>query len=146
VSDPSAPKFVLFVYGTLLPGEPGHSLLDGARALGPAKTAPAFDLVDLGPYPALVAGGRTSVVGELFEVSAATLAAIDVHEEHPVLFKRIAIPLEGGAQAHAYTLEPHQTTGRRRIRSGDWRARFRPAPAPSARDSALVRWLKERHK
>jgi gamma-glutamylcyclotransferase (GGCT)/AIG2-like uncharacterized protein YtfP len=146
VSDPAARTFVLFVYGTLLPGEPSHALLEGARALGPAKTAPVFDLVDLGPYPALVAGGTTSVIGELYEVQASMLAAIDVHEEHPVLFKRIAIPLEGGAQAQAYTLEPHQTTGRRRIRSGDWRGRFRPAPHPSARDSALVRWLRERHK
>jgi gamma-glutamylcyclotransferase (GGCT)/AIG2-like uncharacterized protein YtfP len=146
VSDPAARPFVLFVYGTLLPGEPSHELLEGARPLGPAKTAPAFQLVDLGPYPALIPGGTTSVVGELYELPASMLAAIDVHEGHPVLFKRVTIPLEGGAQAQAYTLEPHQATGRRRIHSGDWRGRFRRAPAPSARDAALVRWLRERHK
>ena len=136
----------MFVYGTLLPGEQSHALLDGARALGPAKTAPQFDLVDLGPYPGLVPGGRTSVLGELYELPVTMLAAIDVHEGHPVLFRRTTIPLEGGAQAEAYTLEPHQATGRRRIRSGDWRGRFRPAPGPSARDSAIVRWLRDRHK
>jgi gamma-glutamylcyclotransferase (GGCT)/AIG2-like uncharacterized protein YtfP len=146
VSEVPSRQFVLFVYGTLLPGEPSHALLADARALGPARTAPVFELIDLGPYPALVAGGRTSVVGELYELSAATLAAIDVHEGHPVLFKRVTIPLEGGPEAQAYTLEPHQTTGRRRIRSGDWRGRFRHAPGPSARDSAIVRWLKDRHK
>jgi gamma-glutamylaminecyclotransferase len=138
--------YLLFVYGTLLSGEPAHALLDGARSLGPAKTPPAFDLVDLGPHPALVAGGTTIVVGELYEVSVAALAAIDIHEEHPVLFKRRTLTLADGREAHAYTLDVDQVRGRRRIRSGDWRGRFRPPPAPSARDSAFVRWSKNRHR
>ncbi len=138
--------FRLFVYGTLLSGESSHELLQSARALGAAKTAPAFDLVDLGPYPALVPGGTTSVVGELYEVTAAALSAIDVYEEHPVFFKRTTIALESGSEAQAYLLEPAQVRGRRRIRSGDWRARFRPERPPGPRDAAIVRWLRERHK
>lgn len=31
-------RFILFVYGTLLSGEPSPALLDGARAHGPATT------------------------------------------------------------------------------------------------------------
>jgi gamma-glutamylcyclotransferase (GGCT)/AIG2-like uncharacterized protein YtfP len=143
---PASRSFVLFVYGTLLSGESSHELLRSARPLGASKTAPAFDLVDLGPYPALVPGGSTSVVGELYEVSVEALSAIDVYEEHPVFFKRTTIPLEDGSQAHAYVLEPDQVRGRRRIRSGDWRARFRPERPPGPRDAAIVRWLRGRHK
>jgi gamma-glutamylcyclotransferase (GGCT)/AIG2-like uncharacterized protein YtfP len=136
--------FLLFVYGTMLPGEPSHGLLEGAHCLGPAMTPPVFDLVDLGPYPALVAAGTTVVVGELYEVPLHMLAAIDVYEEHPVLFKRKTIGLSDDRQAQAYLLEADQVLGRRRIRSGDWRARFRRMPAPSARDSAFIRWSKNR--
>jgi gamma-glutamylcyclotransferase (GGCT)/AIG2-like uncharacterized protein YtfP len=149
VSDPGPAErnFLLFVYGTLLSGEPRHDLLRRARCLGAATTVPAFELVDLGPYPALVAGGTRAVVGELYEVPVEELAAIDVYEEHPVLFKRTTIELAHGTDrraAQAYLLDASQVRGRKRIHSGDWRARFRPAPAPSARDSAFVRWAKTR--
>jgi gamma-glutamylcyclotransferase (GGCT)/AIG2-like uncharacterized protein YtfP len=146
VSTPSAPPrhAVLFVYGTLLRGEPGHALLDGASALGSAKTPPAFDLYDLGPYPALVAGGSVAVMGEVYEVTLHSLAAIDIHEEVPRLFQRATIELEDGRHAQAYVLDRDRVRGRRRIRSGDWRARFRVDRAPSARDSRLVAWLRKR--
>jgi gamma-glutamylcyclotransferase (GGCT)/AIG2-like uncharacterized protein YtfP len=143
-SAPAERRFLLFVYGTLLSGEPSHGLLNGARSLGAAKTPPSFELVDLGPHPALVAGGSTAVTGELYEVPVAMLAALDVHEEVPVLFKRATIVLADGRAAEAYLLEADQVRGRRRIGSGDWRARFRRKPAPSARDSAFVRWSRTR--
>lgn len=150
MTDPAAttPRFVLFVYGTLLSGEASHSLLEGATALGPAKTKPDFDLFDLGPYPALVAGGETAVVGEVYEVGAPGRAAIDVHEEVPRLFKRWRIELDDGRSAEAYLLDRDQVRGRRRIPSGDWRARFRVErpPGTSARDSALVSWARKRER
>lgn len=141
---PRERHFFLFVYGTLLSGEPRHDLLHRTRSLGAATTVPSFNLVDLGPYPALVAGGARAVVGELYEVPVEELAAIDIYEEHPVLFKRTTIELSDGRAAQAYLLDADQVRGRKRIHSGDWRARFRPAPAPSARDSAFVRWAKSR--
>jgi gamma-glutamylcyclotransferase (GGCT)/AIG2-like uncharacterized protein YtfP len=132
------------VYGTLLSGEPSHALLDGALSLGPVKTVPSFELIDLGPHPALVAGGSTAVTGELYDVPVAMLAALDVHEEVPVFFNRAVIALDDGRTAETYLLEADQVRGRRRIGSGDWRARFRRKPAPSARDSAFVRWSRTR--
>ena len=134
------------MYGTLLPGESGHALLDGARALGPGKTPAAYALFDLGPYPALVAGGATAVVGELYEMPASMLAAIDVHEEVPILFKRTRIALEDERVVETYVLEREQVVGRRRIRNGDWRARFRVDPAPGARDAAFVKWARRRER
>ena len=71
---------VLFVYGTLLRGQRYHdAYLGGARFLEAAATAPTYSLYDMGAcdYPALVAQGSTSVAGELYEVDAPTLAALD---------------------------------------------------------------------
>lgn len=66
---------VVFVYGSLLRGEPNHPLLAAAEFLGPAVTLPEFTLVDLGAFPGLIAGGATVVTGELFAVDKPTLAA-----------------------------------------------------------------------
>jgi hypothetical protein len=74
------------------------------------------------------------------------LASIDVQVQHPVLFKRTTIRLQDGVEAETYLLDVDQVRGRRRIRSGDWRARFQPPPHPSARDDAFVRWARNRHR
>jgi len=127
-------------------GEPAHALLDGAASLGPAKTKPAYDLFDLGPYPALTDGGTTAVVGEVVEVTVPMLAALDLHEEVPRLFERRPIELDDGRSVDAYLLDREKVRGRRRIRSGDWRARFQVERAPGARDSAMVSWMRKRER
>ncbi|MBC7171469.1 MAG: gamma-glutamylcyclotransferase, partial [Polyangiaceae bacterium] len=67
----------VFVYGTLLAGEPNHRMLAGARLVAEARTEPAFELRDLGPFPGLVRGGAHVVVGEVYEVDGSTLVALD---------------------------------------------------------------------
>ena len=111
----------VFVYGTLLRGEPNHRLLAGSPLVGEARTEPAFELVSLGPYPALVGGGATSVKGEIYEVDMATLAALDRLEGHPSFYQQKRIRLESGEEALAYLLPKDQANGRPRIESGDWR-------------------------
>jgi gamma-glutamylcyclotransferase (GGCT)/AIG2-like uncharacterized protein YtfP len=69
----------LFVYGLLRPGFEGAELLGTARSLGAATTQGL--LYDLGGFPGLVAGdGR--VQGELCEVAADRLPAIDAFEDY----------------------------------------------------------------
>ncbi|MFT3770076.1 MAG: gamma-glutamylcyclotransferase family protein [Minicystis sp.] len=119
----------LFVYGTLLQGEPGHRLLAGARLVREASTEAAFELVSLGPYPALVPGGATAVHGELYLVPAAQLADLDAYEGHPTFYRRTAIRLAGGGRAEAYLLRPDQAAAYPRIESGRWRD---VAPAATA--------------
>jgi gamma-glutamylaminecyclotransferase len=111
----------VFVYGTLLPGEANHSLLARSRSLGPARTLPAYELYDLGGYPGLVPGGVTVVLGELYEVDAATLSRLDELEEHPRFYRRTPIVLADGRTAEAYLLEASAVLGGRFIASGDWR-------------------------
>ncbi len=114
-------KTRVFVYGTLLSGEPNHRLLGDAALVGEAKTEPAFELVSLGAFPAMVADGRTAVSGEVYEVDADTLAALDRLEGHPRFYRRRRIRLEDGGAALAYVFTAEQARGRPAIASGNWR-------------------------
>jgi gamma-glutamylaminecyclotransferase len=109
----------LFVYGTLRRGEPGHALLNGAPLLGEARTEPEFTLLDLGEYPAIVAGGRTAIAGELYEVEEALLRELDRYEDVPELYLRVERMI-GGGPAVIYVLRTEHGRGRPEIASGDW--------------------------
>jgi gamma-glutamylaminecyclotransferase len=111
----------VFVYGTLLSGEPNHRLLADAALVGAARTEPEFDLVSLGAFPAMVPGGRTAIAGEVYEVDRPTLDALDRLEGHPRFYRRRAVRLDDGGEVLAYLLTPDQVRGRPRIESGDWR-------------------------
>ena len=110
----------VFVYGTLRLGEPNHYLLDDRALVGSVCTEPAFELVSLGAFPAMVAGGTTAVVGEVYEVDLVTLAALDRLEGHPRFYQRRPIRLADGDEVLAYLLSPEQAHGQTRIPSGDW--------------------------
>jgi gamma-glutamylcyclotransferase (GGCT)/AIG2-like uncharacterized protein YtfP len=138
----SGREFLLFVCSATMQGEEHHQLLAQATLLGRVKTPPEYDLVDLGQSGSLVAGGRTEVTGELYTVDAATLAALDVHEGHPVLHTRTTITLADGREAQAYLLHFEQVRGRRRIRSGDWHQRRTVVRTTDG--GPLVRWARTR--
>ena len=110
----------VFVYGTLRAGEPNHYLLDHHDLVARARTEAAFEFVSLGAFPAMIAGGATAVVGEVYEIDPVTLAALDRLEGHPRFYQRTAIRLEDGDEVLAYLLSPEQARGRTRIPSGDW--------------------------
>ena len=111
----------VFLYGTLLSGEPNHHLLADAPLVGEARTEPAFELVSFGAFPAMVPGGGTAVSGQVYEVDARTLNALDRLEGHPRFYRRRAVRLDDGGEVLAYLLTPDQARGRPRITSGDWR-------------------------
>jgi gamma-glutamylcyclotransferase (GGCT)/AIG2-like uncharacterized protein YtfP len=122
---------LLFVYGSLLPGEADHDTLAGAKRLGPA-VAPRARLVDLGAYPALSlvstpgAPAEWAVVGEVYEVDPVILSRIDVIKQVPSLFQRREIELADQRVAHTYVMSDAQLRGRKRLPSGDWKRRFEP--------------------
>jgi len=113
---------MVFVYGTLRPGEANHHLLagQGAKRIRGARTEPSFRFLDLGAYPAMVEGGSTSVVGELFMVASEQLKALDRLEGHPTYYRRVEIRLSCGTRAHTYVLPEHFTAGCSPIVNGDW--------------------------
>lgn len=114
-------RVVLFVYGTLMRGEPAHALLGpSARFIAAGWTEPRFTLFHLGAYPALVDGGQTAVAGELYEIDAALLPALDEYEDVPEMYDRTEIDV-GGQRALTYLLHAPLAAGRPTIASGDWR-------------------------
>lgn len=108
----------VFVYGTLMRGCPAHDLLQSARFVDASRTAPAFELVDLGPYPGLVAGGATAVAGEVYEIPDSLLPRLDEYEGPD--YDRSPIQLEDGTRLEAWLLRPEQAHGHPRIPSGRW--------------------------
>ncbi|NUP09883.1 MAG: gamma-glutamylcyclotransferase [Polyangiaceae bacterium] len=94
----------LFVYGTLLRGEANHAIVARARFIAEAHTAPMFELLDLGEYPGLVAGGARSIAGEVYEIDPEDIAVVDEFEGHPDLFRREMIALSDGSSAFSYVL------------------------------------------
>jgi gamma-glutamylaminecyclotransferase len=111
----------LFVYGTLLSGGPSHYRLRGSPLLGVNRTEPRYALVSLGSYPALLEGGTTSVIGEVYEVDDRILPAIDRFEGHPLLYQRKSVELVDGTDVNAYVLLPAQGVNAEVLESGDWR-------------------------
>ncbi len=122
---PETTRFILFVYGTMLEGEADHATLGDAPCLGPANTAAGYALVEFRAMAGLVERGISRVYGQLYSVSYETLRACDKLRDHPNRYHRKELVLEGGTRAHCYLLHTEQARGLRRIRHGDWLARFR---------------------
>ena len=116
------PRTVVFVYGSLLSGERNHGRMAGARLLGPARTLLRYALYHLGDYPGMTEGAQ-AIEGELYDVDARLLAALDAFEGHPNYFRRRPVALEGGGWAEGYLLTRAQVAGRPSVPSGSWRAR-----------------------
>lgn len=119
----TSPQELVFVYGTLLHGEGNHRLLERTHRVGPGATEPRYQLVDLGGYPGLVAGGRTQVHGEVYRVDQTVLDRLDELEGHPGYYQRQRLRLADGRDVEAYVLPPEEAVGCPRIASGDWRRR-----------------------
>jgi len=147
MSSPASPdrEFMVFVCDSLMRGESQHELLAEARLVGEVRTKPAFHLVDLGASGALLTGGTSAVVGELYALGRVTLAALDVHKGHPILHQRCPLELEDGREADAYFISLDQSRGLRRVRTGDWKnRRVLPGSSRVHDGGALVRWARKR--
>lgn len=108
----------VFVYGTLRRGGSNHRLLSRARHLGAHVTEPAYRMLNVGPYPGVVAGGGTPIRGEVYEVTPAQLRELDALEDYPRSYTRERIDTPWGP-AWMYLYRPG---GQRlpQITSGDW--------------------------
>lgn len=116
---------MLFVYGTLRTGGSNHHLLasGGAALAGVARTLAVHELFDLGAYPGMVAGGHTSVTGEVYVIDERLRERLDAFEGHPRLFRRETILLEDQRPVQTYLFVEANLARNlraRRIDCGDW--------------------------
>lgn len=112
----------VFVYGSLLRGEPNYPVIERGVLVGGASTEPRFTLHDLGAFPGMVAEGSQAVAGEVYEVDRVTLADLDRLEGHPRFYRRTPIALADGTHAETYLLTRAQVEDRPVVPNGDWRA------------------------
>jgi gamma-glutamylaminecyclotransferase len=116
-------KFLVFVYGTLKEGFPNFHFNPGRRVPGIYRTRQSLPFYvvqlhdeDRAPWLVNQPGQGVQVAGQVFEVDAATLQAMDVFEEVglPTGYVRVAVELEAvddeGSvlHAHVYMKEEHQ--------------------------------------
>lgn len=111
-------------------------MIGGSHFMRNARTAPLFDLADLGEYPAMLEGGHTSIEGELYEISTQLFPALDEFEGVPDLFRRAIIELEDGSHAFAYLYSAGDLQNTPRIESGSWKLHVRKRP-DTERSAAL---------
>jgi gamma-glutamylcyclotransferase (GGCT)/AIG2-like uncharacterized protein YtfP len=120
----------LFLYGTLMTGEPGYEALKLAHRLklvGRDRIPGA--LHDLGDYPGLVADGAGIVHGELYaDPGPRLLAELDEYELYDPAspatseFVRTRVTtLDQGVEAWVYAYNG-DVAGMPMITSGDWKA------------------------
>jgi gamma-glutamylcyclotransferase (GGCT)/AIG2-like uncharacterized protein YtfP len=111
------------------------------------RTATGYTLIELVGLAALIEGGEGSVAGELYSVQGELLQALIRQPEHPALFNLRPVRLEDGSSAEAFFLDADQVRGKRRVRDGDWKARFggkKPGELHTA--GRFVTWARDRHR
>ncbi len=115
-------KQILFLYGSLMRGLANHNLLSSeVEFIAEGLTEPTYSLLDLGPYPGAVAGGRSALHGELYAVPRGDLPRLDAFEGVPSFYHRVRTTLdvpEGTAWIYLLTTLPY---GAAYIPSGSWR-------------------------
>ena len=117
----------VFVYGTLRCGERNDIARYRPSPLfvGPASIDGC--LYDLGAYPGLVLGAGGRVVGEVYRITAAVEASLDILEEVKAdgsgEYRRREVPVVVAGRALnclVYEIHPERLSGRPVIASGDW--------------------------
>lgn len=76
----------VFVYGTLMKGEPNHRFLEDSKFLG-VSAIEGYDMYNVGWYPAIVPGEGT-IPGELYEVPEMDIKYLDGLEGEGSLYIR----------------------------------------------------------
>ena len=115
-----APASHLFLYGTLMRGQPAHRLLAG-RATFVDEATVAGTLLALGRYPGVVAG-RGRVRGEVWRLEAPqVLRTLDDYEGYNFERRPTVATLASGRRVRAWVYRYRGPRTHAAIPDGDWR-------------------------
>ncbi|MHB2019397.1 MAG: gamma-glutamylcyclotransferase family protein [Candidatus Xenobia bacterium] len=112
----------LFVYGTLMRGQPRHAALGATRSIRVARARGL--LYNIGHYPGMVPGDGV-VLGEYVELAVPDeiWRRLDAIEGSEYCCQQIAVELEKGETRPAWTyLYVAPLRQARLIKNGDWRS------------------------
>ena len=111
-------KYLIGVYGSLKRGYFNDAYLVGSEYIGEIVTEPLYELVDFGPYPAVLAGGTTGIHCEVYKVDKRTLLSIARMEMSAGYDVTIIDTKYGKACLCVYTHS--DCVGYERVASGRW--------------------------
>ena len=125
--DSAAQTRHVFVYGTLRSGGSNDITRFSPAPQRVADAVIAGTLYGLGAYPGAVLGGEGRVIGEIYRITAALEAQLDVLEAVKPdgtgeYIKRELLVDAGGRRLSCliYEIHPDRVAGRPVISSGDW--------------------------
>ena len=119
----------VFVYGTLRSGGRNDIARFHPKPERVADARIAGTLYDLGAYPGAVLGGSGEVSGEIYRITPAIEAQLDVLEEvepdgsGEYIKREVLVEPEAGGErlpCLVYEIHPERISGRSVIASGDW--------------------------
>tara|TARA_R100001460_G_scaffold17620_4_gene37818 strand:+ start:295 stop:657 length:363 start_codon:yes stop_codon:yes gene_type:complete len=114
-------EHTIFVYGTLRTGESRNHTMRDADYLGVYKTIPKYTMYNLGAFPCITFGGKTSITGDVFKIDDYTLDMCDMIEGHPDFYTRMPIELlDKSIKAEAYFMNDLKGAHYTPILSGNW--------------------------
>jgi len=92
--------------------------MNEALFLGAYTTEPVFTMLDLGPYPGVIRGGITAIVGEVYAINSDLLRRLDRLENCPRTYYRISLSTPfGNAWFYLYRAARGKQAA---VASGDW--------------------------
>ena len=123
---------LLFVYGTLRPGE-SNGLDRSFEATHVCQDRINGEMFHLGGYPGVTSVSMTSVefdpsvesvVGDIFRLkNDRIVTGLDMYEGYPNLYNRVEVMTESGKKVWVYTYN-HNVDNRHKVEGGDWKRRI----------------------
>lgn len=116
----------VFVYGTLKSGQHANGMMQSHGEML-CEGSIHGRLLDLGAFPAYIAGDDGEVFGEVWQIDSAGLSLLDRYEGEGSLYRRIQVNVKAHSGEHheafAYEYLGDEENGEK-VASGSWHRRF----------------------
>lgn len=108
---------LVLVYGSLRQGFGNNIVLGSSKKVGEC-TVNGYKMFSYGPFP-FIQHGDGCIVGEVYEVNAGVMEALDHLEGYPSFYDREQVTTDYG-DAWVYFIDS-EDDGHEQVQSGDWK-------------------------